>query len=935
MADVVINKFTTQILRDGATPSSPGFVVSEGQDPVNPPGTNNFVPYSGAISNVELGEYGLESGFITLDTTPTGTPVDQGTIYWDDSKSTAALIMNGTTQHIGQDTYFYVKNSSGSNIAKGVAVRFDGTDGASGHLLIAPFLADGTYPSAYFMGVTAEAIDNGEFGQVTNFGEIEGIDTSIYSAGDLLYASTTSAGAFQTTAPVAPNNIVLIAAAVNSKNNGAIIVRPTYGSNINDDEGVKIVSPTTGDLLQLQASGLWENKTKAQVLGGTSSQFVKGDGSLDSTSYQPLLTNPVTGTGTTNYLPKFTGASTIGNSVIYEISGAIGINTISPYQAKLDVVGVGGTGSVANIAASNSNLDQLLIGSINRGAAPAFFSLPNGSAFVGAIGNGLANTLGIGTFGAAPLIFGTFNTERMRIFSDGNVGINTGSTNAGYKLDVNGTGRFSGNGFFGGATTFAGLNGGISVNGTSNSGINFRTGDVLRGYVYTTSGNMWVETVSGNVILAPNGSPALTMASTGAATFTFDNNSSGVVYQRNVSGTIYELGSVKNSGSNILYQGTGNVFINADSNSDSTSTDRNVIFGNRGVEYMRLTSGGNLLVNTSTDSGYKLDVNGTGRFSSSVGVGGSISGNYPLTIRSSVADYTKILDWGTSVGGSWGTMSINVAAPYNTIFNSGGFAFTGGNVGIGTTSPAYRLVVNSATDGISAGISGNTYGIRFDNGGTFSPGMSTIHGVNNTLIGSYQPIMLNGLDVRFGTSANERMRITSSGNVLVGTTTDAGQRFQVSGSGIITHGNSSTLTLYHNTANDNNVLFLRHDRAAISGETGKMISFNAGATQVGSITSNNSSTSYNTSSDYRLKEDLKQVNGLEKINAINVYNYKWKSSQDRMDGVLAHELAKILPYAVTGKKDGKEMQGVDYSKIVPLLIQSIKELKQEIDTLKN
>lgn len=139
MADVVINKFTTQILRDGATPSSPGFVVSEGQDPVNPPGTNNFVPYSGAISNVELGEYGLESGFITLDTTPTGTPVDQGTIYWDDSKSTAALIMNGTTQHIGQDTYFYVKNSSGSNIAKGVAVRFDGTDGASGHLLIAPF----------------------------------------------------------------------------------------------------------------------------------------------------------------------------------------------------------------------------------------------------------------------------------------------------------------------------------------------------------------------------------------------------------------------------------------------------------------------------------------------------------------------------------------------------------------------------------------------------------------------------------------------------------------------------------------------------------------------------------------------------------------------------------------------------------------------------
>jgi hypothetical protein len=286
MADVDINKFRASVVRDGSKPASPGFVVSEGQDPVNPPGTNNYVPYSGATANVELGEFGVEAGFITLDTTPTGTPTTQGTIYWDDARNTAALIMNGTIQHIGQDSFFYVKNSTGSSINKGVAVRFDGTDGASGHLKIAPFLADGTYPSTYFMGVTAEAIGNGEFGQVMHFGELEGINTSGFTAGDLLYASTTVAGGFQTTAPVAPNNIVLIAAAINSKNNGAIIVRPTYGSNINNDEGVKITTPTTGQLLQLQAGGLWENKTLAQVLGGTSSQFVKGDGSLDSTTYQ-------------------------------------------------------------------------------------------------------------------------------------------------------------------------------------------------------------------------------------------------------------------------------------------------------------------------------------------------------------------------------------------------------------------------------------------------------------------------------------------------------------------------------------------------------------------------------------------------------------------------------------------------------------------------
>jgi hypothetical protein len=335
MADVSGKFFSAKKVRTGVSPSSPGVEQGETLPPVNPPGSDlnsvglsmpsafnvantpltsngtiavtgagttaqyvrgdgslasfpsltGYVPYTGATQNVDLGEFGLDTGFVNLDTTPTNTPTTQGTMYWDDSRSTAALIMNGTLQHIGQDTFFYVKNSTGSSIAKGTAVRFDGTDGASGHLLIAPFLANGTYPSNYFMGVTAETIANGSFGQVMHFGELGGINTSGYTAGALLYASTTVAGGFQTTAPVAPNNIVLIAAAINSKNNGDILVRPTYGSNINQDEGVKIVSPTTGQLLQLQSNGLWENKTKAQVLGGTSSQFVKGDGSLDSNVY--------------------------------------------------------------------------------------------------------------------------------------------------------------------------------------------------------------------------------------------------------------------------------------------------------------------------------------------------------------------------------------------------------------------------------------------------------------------------------------------------------------------------------------------------------------------------------------------------------------------------------------------------------------------------
>ena len=59
-----------------------------------------------------------------------------------------------------------------------------------------------------------------------------------------------------------------------------------------------------------------------------------------------------------------------------------------------------------------------------------------------------------------------------------------------------------------------------------------------------------------------------------------------------------------------------------------------------------------------------------------------------------------------------------------------------------------------------------------------------------------------------------------------------------------------------------------------------------------------------------------------------------KDNDARMDGVLAHELQEVLPYAVHGEKDAKEMQSVDYSKIVPILVKAIQELKAEIDELK-
>jgi hypothetical protein len=129
---------------------------------------------------------------------------------------------------------------------------------------------------------------------------------------------------------------------------------------------------------------------------------------------------------------------------------------------------------------------------------------------------------------------------------------------------------------------------------------------------------------------------------------------------------------------------------------------------------------------------------------------------------------------------------------------------------------------------------------------------------------------------------------------------------------------------------------------------------------VGKIQTSGSATLFTTSSDYRLKEDLKSFSGLEVISKIPVYDFKWKISDERGYGVMAHELQEVLPQAVGGDKDyekdhvvkeakydndhnlikeaeyGKRpsYQTVDYSKIVPLLVKAIQELKAEIELLK-
>jgi hypothetical protein len=150
-------------------------------------------------------------------------------LAWSDTDQTLEVGMDyGVLQQVGMNVYARVENSTGSTISRGEVVGFAGV-GPGGVLSVAPYLADGSTPSLYILGVMAHDLPNaGEIGYCTVWGHVLGIDTSAFSVGDVLYASPSSAGGFTATKPTAPNNVIPTAAVlIDDATAGQIFVRPT------------------------------------------------------------------------------------------------------------------------------------------------------------------------------------------------------------------------------------------------------------------------------------------------------------------------------------------------------------------------------------------------------------------------------------------------------------------------------------------------------------------------------------------------------------------------------------------------------------------------------------------------------------------------------------------------------------------------------------
>jgi hypothetical protein len=164
------------------------------------------------------------------------------------------------------------------------------------------------------------------------------------------------------------------------------------------------------------------------------------------------------------------------------------------------------------------------------------------------------------------------------------------------------------------------------------------------------------------------------------------------------------------------------------------------------------------------------------------------------------------------------------------------------------------------------------------------------------------------------------MRIDSSGNLLVGTTsqtTSPAVGVQLS-----------------NLSSSVGGVYVGHANGTATGNYYAAFSYNSGI--IGSITHNGTTgVLYNIVSDQRLKTNIVDA-PLGNIDDVKVRSFNWKSDNSHVQyGFIAQELVEVAPYAVHQPQDPEEMMAVDYSKLVPMMIKEIQDLKQRIKTLEN
>jgi hypothetical protein len=397
------------------------------------------------------------------------------------------------------------------------------------------------------------------------------------------------------------------------------------------------------------------------------------------------------------------------------------------------------------------------------------------------------------------------------------------------------------------------------------------------------------------------------------------------------------IGLTSASSSSILTSTTNGIEISVDG---STSSNKNTIFKIGSSETMRIDASGNLGLGT-TSPGTKLDVlgfirSGTTTFTTGgqIGAFGFGSPSYTGTLFSEISSNFEGANWfnGSNLifkTSSSGDITANPSVERMRITS-------GGNVGIGTTSPNGRLEVSGSYAQFNGG------GIDGNLGEAILFGNTSFPNVQKNRIRSSISASTNGNILAFeagtataGVYNNNQLVLKGDGNVGIGTTSPA-TRLDVT-----TSINSFQIARLENTNNTsgNGVLVTALGSNCNNTSSYHLIAGTGGADKF-YLYGNGT---YTTVSDSRLKKDISKVtdNYLDKVLALNIVNYHWndQNENDALEfGMIAQEVEELIPSIVhEGREDenGNKYKGIQASVLPYILIKAIQELTEKVKQLEN